>query len=100
LLFYQLLGYSYGKEGIESVKKEFIKFDRKYGKNFYTQDSEIKNGNEIVGLAKNYFMLTSPISPISIVWAKLDELQNVFTITIRMKVIENMAVLPVPSDNR
>jgi hypothetical protein len=100
LLFYQLLGYSYGKEGLELVKKEFAKFDRRYGRNLYSQDSEIKNGHEIVGIAKNYFLFTSTISPVSIVWAKLDELQNVFTITLRMKVVENMATLPMPRDSR
>jgi len=100
LLFYQLLGYSYGQEGLELVKKEFSKFDRRYGRNLYGQDSEIKNGQEIVGIARNYFLVTSTISPVSIVWAKLDELQNVFTITLRMKVVENIATLPIPRDSR
>jgi hypothetical protein len=100
LLFYQLLGYSYGKEGLELVQKEFSKFDRRYGRNLFGQDSEIKNGQEIVGTARNYFLFTSAISPVSIVWAKLDDLQNVFTITLRIKVVENMATLPIPRDSR
>jgi hypothetical protein len=100
LLFYQLLGYSYGEEGGEAVKKEFSKFDRRYGKSFYSQDSDLKKGEEIVGFAKNYFMLTNLISPISIAWAKLDDFQNVFIITIRIKVIENTATLPIPPDSR
>jgi hypothetical protein len=100
LLLYQLLGYSYSKEGTATVKNEFSKFNRKYNKNLYSQDAEIKRGNEVVGGIKNYFALVSPFSPISIAWARLDDLQSVFTITIRIKVIENMATLPIPSDGR
>jgi len=99
LLLYQLLGYVY-HEGTDAVKKEFAKFDRKYGKNFYNEDNELKKGDETVGLMRNYFVLATPFSPISIAWAKLDGFQNVFTITIRMKVIENVATLPVPPDSR
>ncbi|HEV8284204.1 MAG TPA: hypothetical protein VGQ09_07830 [Chitinophagaceae bacterium] len=46
LLFYQLLGYSYGEGGTEAVKKEFSKFDRKYGKFFFSEGSEIRKGGE------------------------------------------------------
>jgi len=95
LLFYQLLGYSYGKEGLGAVKKEFSKFDRKYGKNFYSENSDLKKGAEIVGAVKKYFVLFTPVSPVTIAWAKLDDYQNIFTITIRIKVIENTAQLPV-----
>src|SRR5215813_7432358 len=35
LLIYQLLGYAYGSEGPDAVKKEFAKFERKFCKNFY-----------------------------------------------------------------
>ena len=101
LLFYQLLGYSYGKEGLESVKKEFSKFDRRYGKNFYSENSELKKGDEITGVIKNYFTpLISRFSPISVSWAKLDDFQSVFTITFRIKVIENTATLPISPDSR
>ena len=100
VMFYQLLGYAYGAAGMEAVKKEFTKFDRRYGKNFFTQDTEIKNGDKIVGLGKNYFTVISTISPLSIAWVRLDDLQNVFTITLRMKVEGNVATLPVPPDSR
>ena len=99
-MFYQLLGYAYGTVGTEAVKKEFTKFDRRYGKNFFTQDTEIKNGDKIVGFGKNYFTFISTISPLSIAWVRLDDLQNVFTITLRMKVQGNVATLPVPPDSR
>jgi len=49
LLLYQVLGYTYGNEGTEAVKKEFSKFDRKYGKNFLQQDAQITKGDQTIG---------------------------------------------------
>jgi hypothetical protein len=95
LLFYQLVGYSYGAAGTEAVKKEFSKFDRKFGHHFYGEDSVLKNENEPIGVVKNYFLLSETfLSPVSISWAKLDNLQNVFTIMFRIKLTQNMATLP------
>src|SRR4030095_10446448 len=100
LLLYQVLGYSYGNEGTEAVTKEFSKFDRKYGKNFLKQDAQITKGEQIIGSVRNYFVLATPFSPISIAWARVDDFQSVFTITIRIKVVENTAALPIPPDSR
>jgi hypothetical protein len=99
LLFYQLIGYSYGA-GTESVKKEFSKFDRRYGKNFYSELGEIKKGDEIVGMAKNYYFLDiTVLSPLSMSWEKLDDYQSVFTITFRIKLMQNVATLPIFLDD-
>src|SRR5258708_4213214 len=50
ILVYQLLGYSYdGTTGMEAVKKEFSKFNRRYGKHFLVQTSDITKESEIVG---------------------------------------------------
>lgn len=100
LLLYQVLGYSYGNEGTEAVKKEFSKFDRKYGKKFLQQDAEIKKNDQTIGSVRNYFVLVTPFSPISIAWARLDDFQSVFSVTVRIKVVENTATLPVPPDSR
>jgi hypothetical protein len=100
LLLYQVLGYTYGDEGTEAVKKEFSKFDRKYGKNFLQQDAQITKGDQTIGSVRNYFVLATPFSPISIAWARLDDFQSVFTITVRIKVVENAAALPIPPDSR
>jgi hypothetical protein len=100
MLVYQLLGYSYGgKTGMESVKKEFSKFSRRYGKHFLVQTSDIHKASEIVGAQKDFFVPGLPNSPFTAVWAKLDELQNVFIITIRLKVKEDNAQLPIPFYN-
>src|SRR4030095_4126595 len=45
LVIYQLLGFSNkGKAGVQSVKDEFLKFNRHYSKHFITQSSNIMNG--------------------------------------------------------
>ncbi|HET9824520.1 MAG TPA: hypothetical protein VFP87_04265 [Chitinophagaceae bacterium] len=99
LLFYQLVGYGYGPAGMESVRKEFARFDRKYGKNFYSEDYQLKKDDDVIGMTRNYFLLSATfLSPLSITWAKLDDHQNVFTITFRIKITENMATLPQPSN--
>ena len=87
LMVYQLLGFSYnGKAGLESVKSEFSKFNRHYGKHFITQSSDMKQGAEIVGVTEDYFVYGVATSPLTVTWAKLDEFQNVFIITLRLKI--------------
>lgn len=87
IIVYQLLGFSYnGKGGLQSVKEEFTKFNRRYSKHFMTQYSDIKNGEEIVGGTKSYFVYGFATSPLTVSWAKLDEFQNAFIITLRLKI--------------
>ena len=85
LFVYQLLGYSNGKTGSEDVKNEFSKFSRHYSKHFVVQSSGIKNGTEIVGSKEDYFVPGVAASPLTVAWARLDEFQNAFIITIRLK---------------
>jgi hypothetical protein len=87
IMVYQLLGISYnGKAGLESVKNEFSKFNRHYGKHFITQSSDIKQGAEIVGVTEDYFIYGLAASPLTVAWIKLDEYQNAFIITLRLKI--------------
>ena len=87
LIVYQLLGYSYnGKTGLEAVKNEFSKFNRRYGKHFITEPDEITQGSETVGRKEDYFIYGLADSPLTVAYAKLDEVQNVFTITLRLKI--------------
>ena len=100
LLFYQLIGYGYGAAGIESVKNEFSKFDRRYGNEFYSELGEMKKGDDIVGMIKNYYFLDlTLLSPLSISWEKLDDYQSAFTITFRIKLMQNIATLPISPDD-
>lgn len=98
LLFYQLLGYSYGEKGVASVKQEFERFDRKYGHYFVESEvSELKREGQVTGLVLNYFTKVASYSPLAIGWIKLDDYQAVFTVTFRIKVIDNFATLPMSS---
>ncbi len=87
LMVYQLLGVSIsGKTGAQSVKDEFLKFNRHYSKHFITQSSDIMNGDEIAGGTKSYFVYGVATSPLTVSWAKLDEIQSAFIITLRLKI--------------
>jgi hypothetical protein len=95
LIFYQLVGYTYAAAGSEAVKKEYSKFDRKFGTHFYGEDSVLKEDDQPIGMVKNYFLLSeSFLSPVSINWVRLGDLQSVFTIMFRIKLSQNLATLP------
>jgi hypothetical protein len=98
LLGYELLGYSYGEKGVQAVKEEFERFQRKYGHYFSESEvSELKREGEVVGLVRNYFTSLASFSPLAISWIRLNDYQNVFTVTFRMKVLDNLAILPISS---
>jgi hypothetical protein len=86
LFVYQLLGFSSkGKSGLESVKNEFLKFERHYGKHFIVESSDIKKESEIVGGRQDYYVYGFDDSPLSIAWSKIDGQQSVFVITLFLK---------------
>jgi len=86
LIVYQLLGFNNGKAGLESVKDEFFKFNRHYGKHFITEPGNITQGTEIVGATEDYFIRGVAASPLTVAWAKLDESESAFIITLRLKI--------------
>jgi len=101
VFIYQLLGYFNGKDGREIVKKEFAKFDRRFKKDFLTDEhTDIVKDEKIIGGMINYFVLAAEVSPLSISWVSTDETHSFFSILFRFKIKENMAVLPIPSPSR
>ena len=87
MIVYQLLGFTYnGTTGLTLVKNEFTKFNRRNGKHFITQSTDIKQGEDIVGGAQDYFIYGIDASPLTVTWIKLDEFQNAFVITLRLKI--------------
>jgi len=101
VFIYQLLGYKYGKDCLEAVKKEFSKFNRRFRSDFFTdQYSDILENHEVVGGMINYFVLKTTTSPVSVSWAKMDDNQSVFSIVFRFKIRENIVILPIPPDGR
>ena len=100
LLFYQLLGYSHGEKGVAAVKQEFERFEHKYDHYFVESEvSELKREGQVTGLVLNYFATEASFSPLAIGWIKLDDDQTVFTVTFRIKVIDNFATLPMSSQS-
>jgi len=97
IMAYQLLGYSAGSnQGKEDVKQEFIKFKKKIKKKFWSIDpTEFKNGTETTGQIQNYFLPLHTVSPLTAAWGKLTASNEcIFVITLRMKVKQNIAILP------
>jgi hypothetical protein len=102
IITYQLAGYTEGgKDGETDVKQEFERFDRKYIKKFSKNDyTEIKYGEETRGAIRNYYTSFSILAPLSVAWQRIGATnENVFVITLRFKISENVAVLPVSADS-
>jgi len=86
LFIYQLFGFAFnGDAGLKAVKNEYSKFTHHYGKHFNTETSEIKKGDAVVGERQDYYVTGFPVSPITVGWAKFDEYQNAFILTVRFK---------------
>lgn len=96
---YQLLAYNNDtKEGMQELKKEFEKIYRHYKKGFAkNQYTENPAGSKWNGATYNFFVLYHAVSPFAITWFGPDENREICLIlTIRMKISNNEAVLPIP----
>ena len=85
---YQILAYTLGgKEGLDDVKKEFNRFDKKFGKKFANAEkNDLTQDEEIVGEARNYFYQFFFLSPVTAAWGMIKgKNENVFALTLRMK---------------
>ena len=102
VMTYQVAGYTDGgKDGLNDVKQEFGKFDRKYIKKFvHNELTNLKLGDEVYGGIRDYYLDFSYLSPLSASWQKIGTSnENVFVITLRFKISGDIAVLPVTSDS-
>lgn len=100
IMAYQLLGYiSRGDNGMQAVKAEFSKFDRKYGEEFVNKiTKDLREGTKVEGLTCNYFVGNSNLSPLTVVWGNVSDEECIFAITIRLVKIENQAMIPLVYD--
>jgi hypothetical protein len=97
MIVYQLLCITDSTDkGKDQVKKEFIRFQRRFGNDFtsneykYTNGADGQPGMELY----NYYFSIYSISPITVAWGKMiDGKDYVFTLTLRMKQVENQAAL-------
>jgi hypothetical protein len=85
----QLMGITdSGIANMKAVEKEFKRFHSNHGGRFSTSLHEpFTDGGE----GYNYFISPFSISPVTVAWGRLENLQYTFTITIRFKLKENVA---------
>jgi hypothetical protein len=77
----------------KSIEKEFKRFHQSYAGRFddFTLRT-LKSAEKVTGEIYNYFISPFSISPVTIAWGILPDLnQYSFTIIIRFKVAQNMA---------
>jgi len=97
LFTYQLAGYIKTSEnGEKDVLKEFEKFHRRYGSRFKNNNyTELKKREQVYGAVREYYDQLHALSPLSIAWQRIDDPDEcVFVITVRFKIIGNMAYIP------
>jgi hypothetical protein len=101
IIIYQVIGVAGpGEENKTRVQKELEKFNKKFRYDFSTMDKkETANGEQINSVVYNYYFAGRGIPAISAAWGKTPGDNNyVFTVTLRLKVIENFADLPKAPD--
>ena len=98
IIIYQLLGVTGpGDENKEKVQKEFSKFHKRFSYDFFRDEYKEAMSEGMVGAAmRNYYVMGRSIPVMTTVaWGKMPGEENyVFTITLRLKIIENFADLP------
>jgi len=102
ILVYQLIAYGENNEkGLKEIKKEFEKIHSKYKRRFFDSNyKEFTQNTAVTGGMHNYFVPLHGLSPLSIVWGKLDDSDTpVLNIILRIKTDENQTVLPAPLYN-
>ncbi|HEX7902501.1 MAG TPA: hypothetical protein VF487_01385 [Chitinophagaceae bacterium] len=98
---YQLIGYAPpGEEGMKEVKNEFEKFCRHYKKGYFdSKYHELNKDEKETGEVRDYSFKYLNFFPLTVAWATYsNHNNNLFTITIRFKVINNIAYLPESPD--
>ena len=97
IMAYQILGYSARTEnGMQAVKAEYARFDRKYGEDFSNKiPKDLMEGGKVTGATSNYFLENSAISPLTVLWGNISDTECIFAITLRFIKIENEALLPL-----
>lgn len=101
IIIYQLTGIAGpGEQNRISVQKELDRFHKKFRFDFSTMDKkESANGEQLMAVAYNYYIAGRSIPAMSAAWGLMPGESNyVFTITVRLKIIENFADLPKAPD--
>lgn len=96
IMLYQILIYTSRKnKSISNVEKEFKHFHRKFKSGFTSyENKDLVENNKPAGMIMNYFFDFSPIPMVTAAYTNGETDENIFAITLRMKVIANRALLP------
>lgn len=100
--FYQLVAYaSPGEAGLKDVKDEFEKIGRHYKKKFEGDNyKELKVKNTQTGEVRDYSLKYPGFFPFTVAWATSDnQKDNLIAITIRFRVFDNMAYVPMAENS-
>ncbi len=86
--------------GLSSVKDEYNRFRKKYSSKFWkTSTDNYEKDNKLIWELTNFFVFPFSITPLTVAWGPQSSTQDyVFTITIRIKVKENMAGFIIPPE--
>jgi hypothetical protein len=99
--YYQLIAYaSPGEEGVRDVRETFEKFCRHYKKKFDGDNyKELKAEEKQVGEIRDYSLKYPGFYPLTVAWATANgQNDNIFALTIRFRVFENQAYLPIATN--
>ena len=99
--FYQLIAYaSPGEEGKKDVREEFERFCRHYKKKFDGDNyKELKVEEKQAGEITDYALKYPGFYPLTVAWATSNgHNDNIFALTIRFRVFENQAYLPIAAN--
>ncbi len=82
--------------GLKDIKKEFEKIHKNISRHFSKSNyQEEKKGEEVISAWLNYFVPTHALAPVSLMWENNKETGEAnVSITVRMKISYNRAVLP------
>ena len=101
IIIYQLLGVAgTGEDNKEKVRKEFEKFDKRFSYDFSHDDyKQAMSEGRLSAALRNYYVEGRKIPVMTVAWGKMPgEEYYVFSVTLRLKIIENFADLPKTPD--
>ncbi|MBK6938055.1 MAG: hypothetical protein IPH18_15125 [Chitinophagaceae bacterium] len=102
ILLYQLAGYPpKGIDGEKIIQDEYRRFCRKYKNDFPDiKPKKFENTNQAYGEICDFWLNSLSFPPVTVAWSSnKDKTDNVFVVTVRFIVVENMAYLPISSDS-
>ena len=97
IIIYQLLGVAgTGEDNKQKVRKEFEKFHKRFSYDFFRDDyREAMSEGQVGAAMRNYYVPGRSIPAMTVAWGKMPgEEYYVFSVTLRLKIIENFADLP------